>query len=137
MARFIYSKIQTDKLLHIIHRLCEMKDNREDLVPPDNFIQIATIQLKSDQTFKAHKHRWNHYEGSKIAQESWIVVRGRVEAVLYDVDNSILEKVILWPGDLSITLEGGHNYMACPDGALVYEVKTGPYHGQELDKEFI
>jgi len=137
MARYIYSKVQPGKLLHIIHNIAETKNTREDLVPTNNFLQIATIQLKDSQTFKPHKHRWSHYEGTKIAQESWIVIKGRVEAILYDLDNSILEKTILYEGCLSITLEGGHNYMACPDGALVYEVKTGPYLGQELDKEFI
>jgi len=137
MARYIYSKVDPTKLLHIIHDITETKEQREDLVPPNNFLQIATIPLKANQTFKAHKHIWNNFNGPKIAQESWIVIRGRVEATLYDIDNTILEKVILHEGHLSITLEGGHNYMASPEGAFVYEVKTGPYQGIELDKEFI
>jgi hypothetical protein len=139
MARYIYSKVQPGKLLHIIHRLLEANEKREDIVPPDNFLQIATIRLKNNQTFKAHRHLWNHSTNthSRIANESWIVVRGKVKAILYDLDNSLLEEIILYPGDFSATIEGGHNYLCLDDNTLVYEIKTGPYLGQELDKEFI
>ena len=44
---------------------------------------------------------------------------------------------ILKDGDCSITLYGGHTYEALEEGTLVYEFKTGPYEGQELDKRFI
>jgi len=137
MARRIYSKIQPTRLLHIVHRLLEIKDKREDIIPPENFLQIATIPLKNNQTFKAHRHKWNPFMGLKIANESWIVVRGKVKAILYDLDNTILEEVELFPGDLSITLDAGHNYVALSNDTLVYEIKIGPYRGQDLDKEFI
>lgn len=137
MAKLIYSKIQPTRLLHIIHRLLEVKDKREDIIPPDNFLQIATIPLKNNQTFKAHRHIWNHFMGLKIANESWIVVRGKVRAILYDIDNTILEEVELYPGDFSATIEAGHNYVALSDDTLVYEIKIGPYRGQTEDKEFI
>jgi hypothetical protein len=44
---------------------------------------------------------------------------------------------ILHVGDASFTLEGGHNYEILEDNTLVYEYKTGPYEGQEMDKKFI
>ena len=43
----------------------------------------------------------------------------------------------LTPGDLSMTFEGGHNYMATESNTFVYEFKTGPYKGIENDKTFI
>lgn len=137
MAKYIYSKIEPKRLLHIVHRLLETKDKREDVILPHNFLQIATIQLKENQTFKSHRHLWSNFTGQKIAQESWIVVRGKVKAIFYDIDNTILEEVILYPGDFSATLESGHNYVALSNDTLVYEVKTGPYMGIEMDKEFI
>jgi hypothetical protein len=36
-----------------------------------------------------------------------------------------------------ITLEGAHTYTILENDTLVYEYKTGPYEGQELDKQFI
>jgi len=134
--RYIYSKIDPTKLLHIVDNSIGFHDERKDVVPPENFLQIATIPLKKGKTFKAHKHIWNDFSGPKIAQESWIVMKGRVKAILYDLDDSILEEVFLGAGDYSITLEGGHNYVADED-SFVLEVKTGPYKGIELDKKFI
>lgn len=137
MAEYIYSKVSPNRLLHIIHRFSEMEPNRKDLVPQNNFLQIATIELPPNKTFKPHKHKWNHFSGTKIAQESWLVLSGQVKAILYDIDNSLLSEIILNEKDMSITLEGGHNYLAGEHGARVIEIKTGPYEGQEKDKEFI
>ena len=58
-------------------------------------------------------------------------------SVFYDLDDTIIEKPILKPGDCSVTLGGGHTYKILEHGTLVYEYKTGPYKGQELDKKFI
>ena len=70
---------------------------------------------------------------SCIAQESWVVISGKVKVTYYDLDLSIVDEDILSPGDVSITLEGGHNYLFLED-SVVYEYKTGPYTGIENDK---
>ena len=71
-----------------------------------------------------------------ITQESWVVLRGLVIASLFDLDDAILAEVPLHEGDLSITFFGGHTYR-CVEDALVYEFKTGPYLGVEMDKVFL
>jgi len=53
------------------------------------------------------------------------------------LDDTIIATPILYPGDASFTLEGGHTYEILEDNTLVYEYKTGPYEGQALDKKFI
>ena len=133
----IYSKITPTKLLHVINRLAEI-ENRNDVIPEDNFIQCATLRMPKDKTFPPHKHitKDRHYE-AQIAQESWIVIKGRVKCILYDIDDSIIATPILGPGDASFTLYGGHTYEILEDDTVVYEYKTGPYEGQELDKKFI
>ena len=40
----IYSKIEPNKLLHIIVRKHELTPGRKDIVPEDNFIQCASIK---------------------------------------------------------------------------------------------
>ena len=40
----IYSKIEENKLLHIINRLDEI-EGRHEVVPEDNFIQCATLKM--------------------------------------------------------------------------------------------
>tara|TARA_R110000824_G_scaffold10931_1_gene47804 strand:+ start:3435 stop:3851 length:417 start_codon:yes stop_codon:yes gene_type:complete len=133
----IYSKIQPDKLLHIINRISEIID-RSDVVPEDNFIQCATLKMPKGKSFPPHKHitKDRHYP-KQIAQESWVVIKGKVKCILYDLDDTIIATPILGPGDASFTLEGGHTYKILEENTIVYEYKTGPYEGQKLDKTFI
>jgi hypothetical protein len=137
MMEKIYSKIEDGKLLHIINRLEDIED-RTDIVPSENFIQCATLRMKNGKTFKPHKHikKQRTYE-QQIAQESWVVIKGKVKRIFYDLDDTILATPILYPGDASFTLEGGHTYEILDDDTIVYEYKTGPYEGQLRDKVFI
>ena len=131
----IYSKTNPSTLLHIVHRLGEV-NGRTNIVPDEEFLQVAAMKMPAGQTFKAHRH----IEGDRtttIPQESWLVIKGSVKCMLYDLDNTIIAEPVLGPGDCSITLRGGHNYLILEDDTVVYEYKTGPYLGIELDKTFI
>jgi len=94
--------------------------------------------MSKDKTFPAHKHiiKDRHYL-EQIAQESWVIIKGKVRCFLYDIDDKLLATPILTPGDASFTLYGGHTYKILTNDTIVYEYKTGPYEGQKLDKEFI
>ena len=133
----IYSKIQPDKLLHIIVRKEDLTPGRVEVVQEDNFIQCALLNMEKGKTFKPHRHIWKERTRDVIAQESWVVIQGKVKCIFYDLDNNIINTPILNPGDASFTLEGGHTYEILEEDTLVYEYKTGPYEGQELDKTFI
>ena len=132
----LYSKIEPTLLMHIINRARDIQQGRVDLVPPDEFIQCAAIRMDQGKTFKPHHHIKN-VKVTTITQEAWVVIRGMVQVTLYDVDNSVLHTDILEPGDCSMTLFGGHNYLAMHDNTIVYEYKTGPYTGQDDDKVMI
>jgi len=133
----IYSKIEKGKLLHVINRLSEIQ-GRTEIVPEDNFIQCATLRMERRKTFPPHKHiTKDRHHPKQIAQESWVVIKGRVKCILYDIDDTIISTPILGAGDASFTLYGGHTYEILEDDTIVYEYKTGPYEGQSLDKTFI
>ena len=133
----IYSKIEPEKLLHIIVRKDDFKPGRQDIVEENQFIQCSILQMEEGKTFKPHKHIWKERTRNVIAQESWVVIQGSVKCIFYDLDDTIIAEPILYPGDSSYTLEGGHNYLIMEDDTLVYEYKTGPYEGQEFDKTFL
>jgi hypothetical protein len=133
----IYSKVDPEKLLHIIVRKDDFKPGREDIVEENQFIQCSILQMENGKTFKPHKHIWKERTRNVIAQESWIVVQGSVKCIFYDIDDTLIAEPILYPGDASFTLEGGHNYEILEDDTLVYEYKTGPYEGQLMDKVFL
>jgi hypothetical protein len=130
----IYSKIEPEKLLHIIHRLDDIKAVRTDLSDPKESLQIATLNLNKGKTFYPHKHIYKKGPENIIAQESWIVLKGRIKCILYDIDDVIIAEPILEAGDSSITFYGGHNYECLEDDSRVVEMKSGPYEGIELDK---
>lgn len=132
-----YSKVDPNKLLHMVVRKEEITPGRQDIVPEENFIQCSILNMEKGKTFKPHKHIWKERTRNVIAQESWIVLQGSVKCIFYDIDDTIVAEPILYPGDASFTLEGGHNYLILEDNTLVYEYKTGPYEGQALDKTFI
>ncbi len=133
----IYSKVEPTKLLHIVNRIHEFQD-RKEVIPENNFLQCATLRMENGKTFPPHKHitKDRHYP-KQIAQESWVVIKGKVKCKFYDIDNTLIAEPILEPGDASFTLYGGHTYEILEDNTLVYEYKTGPYEGQKLDKKFI
>lgn len=142
----IYSIAQPSILLHIIHRASDITEVRKDVVSPEQFLQMAAMKLPAGKTFKPHKHHMRLFDAPQLGdkrlanyrtQESWVVIKGKVKCILYDINDEIIAESVLEPGDCSITLRGGHNYLVMEDDTLVYEYKTGPYEGQEKDKTFI
>lgn len=130
----IYSKVEPDKLLHIIHRLSDNTEVRRDLSDPKESLQIATLCLQEGKSFFPHKHIFKKGPENIIAQESWIILQGKVKCILYDLNDAIVAERILDAGDSSITFYGGHNYECLENNSRIIEVKTGPYEGIELDK---
>ena len=71
----IYSKIESDKLLHMMYRLDEVS-GRTNIAPENEFLQLASLKMDKGITFKPHKHII-HEKVTNIAQESWIVIIGK------------------------------------------------------------
>ena len=137
MVTKIYSKIDESQLLHLVCRTGNINDSRVDLVDEQQFLQLAFLNYQKGKTFKPHKHIYKEVPNTAIAQESWVVLSGKVRAIFYDTDDQIIHTSILEAGDLSITLFGGHNYEILEENTRVLEYKTGPYYGQKLDKVFV
>ena len=132
----IYSNVDPNVLLHVILRKEDVKTQRINVIDDSEFLQLAAMNLPNGKTFLPHKHVYCE-KTTTIAQESWVIIEGKVKAILYDLDDEIISEEILNQGDCSITLYGGHNYEILEDDTIVYEYKTGPYLGIELDKEII
>jgi hypothetical protein len=132
----IFSSIDQDKLLHFIHRRGDFGE-RTELIETSEFLQLSSQIIERGRSFRAHRHIPKRVYVSEItAQESWVVISGQVEVSYFDLDDSLIKAFMLFPGDVSVTLAGGHSYEIVDD-ALVYEFKTGPYLGVEFDKQFI
>jgi cupin fold WbuC family metalloprotein len=111
---------------------------RRDVVSPLESLQCALINMSKNQTFEPHVHPIRDTVGSiSNTQEAWVIITGQVEATLYSTGGVVIENVLLNPGDTCITLRGGHNYKSKVEGTVVYEFKTGPYLGPEIDKTMV
>jgi len=133
----IFSKKQPDLLLHVINRGEEIV-GRKDLSEEDQFLQVAALRMPLGKTFRPHQHIWKDNPTQQcIAQESWVVVQGSVKVSLFDIDGTHLQNEVIRLGDCSITFQGGHTYEILQPDTVVYEFKTGPYQGPELDKVFL
>lgn len=130
-----------EKLLHLVIRkdfIHSQTQERVDIIPPNNIIQLASLHIKSKKEFQAHVHLKSTKEVFEHgAQESWFVLKGKVEVYLYDLNDQFIGSEILDPGDISITLDGGHSYRILEPETFVYEFKTGPYVDAKSDKRFI
>ena len=110
---------------------------RKNLVEGTEFLQVSSLKIADGESFQAHRHIWKELKVAQtIAQESWVVIAGKIEVTFFDLDDSLISKHELSPGDCSITLQGGHSYTAIGE-SLVYEFKSGPYEGQANDKVMI
>ncbi len=110
---------------------------RRDISLASEFLQLGVIVGPQGKDFRAHIHLERTVAHERfIAQESWVIIRGKVRANFYDEGGRFLISHDLAEGDLSITFRGGHGYQLLED-SVVYEFKTGPYLGQTIDKKFI
>ena len=132
-----YSKVEKGVLMHQLFKPKVKKDYQRINISPENeSIQVSHLSLKDKQTFKAHKHVVFKRD-MPMAQESWVVIEGKVKIFYYDMDDKLITTREMTPGDCTITYRGGHNYQALEENTIVYEFKTGPYFGIEKDKVFI
>lgn len=133
----------TGLLLHKIIRLENssesiLKINRIDFSKPEEFLQGALLNIPENHSFRPHVHLERHRTLPNLrAQEAWVVIRGEVMVDYYSEKGSLLLTEKLGAGDATISFRGGHGYRTLTSDALIYEFKSGPYEGLEIDKSFI
>ena len=132
----IYSKVEKNCLLLTLNRKENINKNRTDLSPESEYLQCATKILTKGTNFKPHKHN-NLIRKTDITQEAWVFLSGRVRAKFYDLDDSLILDTELGAGDCAIVFKAGHGFEVLEDDTIIYEFKTGPYFGVEVDKTFI
>ncbi len=92
---------------------------------------------------------WGHYEKGKELQphihkefertalrtyELLYIIKGSIEASVYDFDRQLVEKLNVREGEILILMECGHGYRIMSEDTTVLEVKNGPYAGAEEDR---
>ena len=116
-------------------------------ITPDD-IKPGLISLTNDNEF-LQVVAWGHYEKGKYLQDHWhneferiasrtyeavYVVKGAIEARIFDLDCVPVETFAVHQGELLILLESAHGYTILEDDTTVLEIKNGPFMGVEKDK---
>lgn len=123
-------------LTHIVFRYGDFK-GRLNIVNPKEYLQVASLLLQDGESFKPHIHVWKEVNiDVSVAQEAWVILEGSVHVQMLDAESNFVGNTVLNIGDCCITLNGGHEYRAIGQ-TKVYEFKSGPYLGDELDKFYV
>lgn len=132
----IYSKVNSTLLISSFIQLEDINEYRTDICPDSEFIQVSARSIRNETHVKAHKHN-PISRHTTITQEAWIVYKGKIKAIIFDIDNTILEELILSDGSCIVLFNGGHSLTSLEENTIFFEIKTGPYYGYENDKENI
>lgn len=97
-------------------------------------LQVGSLFFPQGAEVAPHKHKLK--EDASAPMEVLIVLCGAPIASIYDEDHSLVETVELRVGDILIQKHGGHGFKFAHKSALL-EIKRGPYHGKDSDKEAI
>ena len=136
MPEPIYSNCEEGTLMLTINRAWEISEQRTDVTPESEYLQISTKILSRDTSFRAHKHNPLDRH-TTTTQEAWIILKGAIKAKFWDLDDTVLHETILRDGDCAVVYKAGHSFEVLQEGTVLYEVKNGPYYGQTKDKTFI
>lgn len=116
-------------------------------ITPDD-IKPGLISLTNDDEF-LQVVAWGHYEKGKYLQDHWhnafertavrtyeavYIVKGAIEARLFDLDLVPVETLRVGQGEMLILLESAHGYTILEEDTTVLEIKNGPFMGVEKDK---
>lgn len=132
----IYSKVQPGKILLAISRGSSVSEERTDLSPEEEYLQVSTKILPKGKTFRPHKHN-ELIRNTDLTQEAWVFLSGKVKATFWDLDDTVIYETQLTDGDIVVVFRGGHSFEVLEDNTILYEFKNGPYYGVEKDKTFI
>jgi|TARA_B110000483_G_C18127857_1_gene516400 hypothetical protein len=123
----IFSKVDENKLLHIISKNLPINQKRQDLTKIEMPLQVSRINLK-DTIVKPHSNNKKLLNSKLVEQnECWIVLKGIINISLFDIDKTNLDNLILNQGEILITCGGGHSINKSSDDAEMIEIKLGPY----------
>lgn len=96
-------------------------------------IQVGAWHYDAGTELKRHIHNEVPRQIART-QEVLIIQKGSVEAIIYDLEEHEIGKLVATAGDILILLDSGHGYRILENNTMVIEVKNGPYPGAEVDR---
>jgi len=123
-----------DETLAIIIRSKYSADGLQFFTPDDFSQQLAYMHHKKGKKIRPHSHR-SVIREIQFTQEVLVLKRGILKVDLYKNDHSHHSTHILETGDVILLAGGGHGFEAIED-IEIFEVKQGPYSGDQDKTHF-
>jgi len=103
------------------------------MTPDDYTLQLGLLGHDLPRKIKDHIHNPAIKYKVDTTQEFIYVERGKVKAVIYDMDWSTVREVVLNKGDIILHVYGGHGFEILEPSYLI-EIKQGPFPGERIMK---
>ena len=104
----------------------------------DDRIQVIRMQYNEGQILRKRKGVKHSIPSDDVhTQKTLLVYRGQLLADIYDYDNLLLHTSLLKSGEFLICLQGGHGFKIREDNTVIFEVKTGPFLGDDKDRMWL
>lgn len=111
----------------------EIKEGLSFFSNDNEYVQVGSWNYNKGKELLKHIHNEVIREVERT-QEVLYIIKGRIEAEIYDLEKSLIETIIVNEGDILILLESGHGYKILEEGTKILEIKNGPYLGAEIDR---
>lgn len=112
----------------------DAKDGLNFFSEDSDFIQVGMWKnYEQNKELSAHIHN-NAVRTANRTYELLYVIRGCIEAFIYDLNEKYVDTLIVQQGEILVLLECGHGYTIKEDCTTVLEVKNGPYLGADVDR---
>ena len=135
-GEIVTEKIEWEgKTLALIVRQDYEPEGANFITSGDSPLQLGVLKYRQGHTIKPHIHKSLPKTINEV-QEVLHVAYGKVEAEFYGGGGKKIGSTVLNSGDTILLVSGGHGFNILEDSKMI-EVKQGPYHGVEEDKERI
>lgn len=102
----------------------------------DEFIQVGAWNYNEGKRLLGHIH--NEVDRTiNRTNEVLYVIKGSLEARIYDLSEVLLETFVVEQGDVLVLLDCGHGYTILSNDTKIIEIKNGPYLGADIDRRRI
>lgn len=114
-----------NKILALIFDLSTIKEGSFPVTDSSWPLQLLLMKRKKGHVVAKHMHK-KISKISKQPQEAIVVVRGKIQASIFDRKGKIIAKKNISAGQCLLIVDGAHEVKVTKN-ALMYAFKDGPY----------
>lgn len=114
-----------NKIFAVVIDLASAKEGSFPVTHPSWPLQLLLMKRKKGYVVKKHMHK-KILKFSKQPQEALVVIRGAIEASIFDRKGKFLAKKNISAGQCLLIVDGGHE-VKITKNALIYAFKDGPH----------